>query len=151
MDAATPRGVPREAFSKSDVGWLALSGLSGQDCRMTSVGKKIVSGVTGLASCGFIVAHLAGNLLLLVGADPFNEYTHFLGTFAHGFFLPVAEVGLIVLFLTHAAAGHLQISTSNRPEESALPRYIPSVLNSSARRPPASTAMIPPSPGSSTS
>jgi succinate dehydrogenase / fumarate reductase cytochrome b subunit len=72
---------------------------------MTSVGKKIVSGVTGLASCGFIVAHLAGNLLLLVGADPFNEYTHFLSTLAHGFFLPVAEVGLVVLFLTHAAAG----------------------------------------------
>lgn len=72
---------------------------------MTSVGKKILSGVTGLALCGFIVAHLAGNLMLLVGPEPFNEYTHFLTTFAHGFFLPIAEVGLVVLFLLHAYAG----------------------------------------------
>jgi succinate dehydrogenase / fumarate reductase cytochrome b subunit len=55
--------------------------------------------------CGFIVAHLAGNLLLLVGSDPFNEYTLFLTTFAHGFFLPVAELGLVVLFLAHGYAG----------------------------------------------
>jgi succinate dehydrogenase / fumarate reductase cytochrome b subunit len=72
---------------------------------MTSVGKKIVSGITGLALCGFIVAHLAGNLLLLVGAEPFNEYTLFLSSFAHGLFLPVAESGLVVLFLAHAFAG----------------------------------------------
>jgi succinate dehydrogenase / fumarate reductase cytochrome b subunit len=72
---------------------------------MSSIGKKVLSGITGLALCGFIIAHLAGNFLLLVGADPFNEYTRFLTTFAHGFFLPVAEVGLIVVFLTHAGAG----------------------------------------------
>jgi len=86
-------------------GWLALEGISGDDERMSSVGKKILSGITGLALCGFVIAHLAGNLLLLVGAEPFNEYTRFLTTFAHGFFLPVAEVGLIVLFLTHAGTG----------------------------------------------
>ncbi len=72
---------------------------------MTSVGKKILSGVTGLALCGFITTHLIGNLLLLVGPEPFNEYTHFLGSFAHGLFLPVAETGLVVLFLVHAFAG----------------------------------------------
>lgn len=72
---------------------------------MSSIGKKILSGITGLALCGFIISHLAGNLLLLVGPVPFNEYTRFLTTFAHGFFLPVAEVGLIVLFLAHAGAG----------------------------------------------
>jgi len=72
---------------------------------MSSIGKKILSGITGLALCGFIIAHLAGNLLLIVGPDPFNEYTRFLSTFAHGFFLPIAETGLIVLFLAHAYAG----------------------------------------------
>lgn len=72
---------------------------------MTSVGKKILTGVTGLALCGFIVVHLAGNLMLLVGPEPFNEYTHFLTSLAHGFFLPVAEAGLVVLFLAHAYAG----------------------------------------------
>lgn len=72
---------------------------------MSSIAKKILSGVTGLALCGFIVSHLAGNLLLLVGPRPFNEYSRFLSTFAHGFFLPVAEIGLVVLFLAHAAIG----------------------------------------------
>jgi len=72
---------------------------------MSSIGKKILSGITGLALCGFVIAHLAGNLLLLVGANPFNEYTRFLSTFAHGFFLPVAETGLVVLFLAHAYSG----------------------------------------------
>ena len=72
---------------------------------MTSVGKKILSGVTGLALCGFVVAHLAGNLMLLVGPEPFNEYTHFLTSLAHGFFLPIAETGLVVLFVAHAYAG----------------------------------------------
>lgn len=72
---------------------------------MSSIGKKILSGTTGLALCGFIVSHLAGNLLLLIGPDPFNEYTRFMTDFAHGFFLPVAELGLVVLFLSHAVAG----------------------------------------------
>ncbi|MGD8818315.1 MAG: hypothetical protein PVJ51_14100, partial [Acidobacteriota bacterium] len=72
---------------------------------MSSIGKKILSGITGLALCGFIIAHLAGNLLLIVGPEPFNGYTRFLSTFAHGFFLPIAEAGLIILFLAHAYAG----------------------------------------------
>ena len=72
---------------------------------MSSVGKKILSGTTGLALCGFVVSHLAGNLLLFVGPVPFNEYTRFLTNFGHGVFLPVAEAGLIVLFLTHAGTG----------------------------------------------
>jgi len=72
---------------------------------MSSIGKKLLSGITGLAACGFIVGHLVGNMLLVVGKDPFNEYTHFLTTTAHGFFLPVAEGGLIVLFLLHAYSG----------------------------------------------
>lgn len=72
---------------------------------MSSIGKKILSGITGLALCGFVISHLAGNLLLLVGPVPFNQYTRFLTTFAHGFFLPVAEAGLVVLFLTHAGTG----------------------------------------------
>lgn len=72
---------------------------------MSSIGKKILSGVTGLGLCGFMVAHLAGNLLLLVGAEPFNAYPHFLASLAHGFFLPVAELGLAALFLAHATAG----------------------------------------------
>jgi succinate dehydrogenase / fumarate reductase cytochrome b subunit len=38
----------------------------------SSVGKKFVMGFTGLLLCGFLVAHLAGNLLLYVGPDAYN-------------------------------------------------------------------------------
>jgi succinate dehydrogenase / fumarate reductase cytochrome b subunit len=72
---------------------------------MSSIGKKLLTGVTGLAACGFLVGHLIGNLLIIVGPDALNHYTHFLETLAHGFFLPVAEAGLIVLFVLHAYAG----------------------------------------------
>jgi len=67
----------------------------------SSIVKKLVTGFTGLALMGFIVAHLAGNLLLLAGAEAFNEYAHFLHTFLHGGFVVVAEVGLVAVFLFH--------------------------------------------------
>lgn len=79
--------------------------IAGDDSGMSSIAKKILSGVTGLGLCGFIVTHLAANLMLLVGAEPFNEYTHSLRGIAHGFFLPVAELGLAAVFVAHAAAG----------------------------------------------
>lgn len=65
----------------------------------TSVGKKFVMGITGLLLCGFLVVHLAGNLLMLVGADAYNDYAHKL----HGQegLLMVAETGLFLLFFVH--------------------------------------------------
>ena len=39
----------------------------------SSIGQKFVMGVTGLLLCGFLVAHLAGNMLLFVGEKSFNE------------------------------------------------------------------------------
>jgi succinate dehydrogenase / fumarate reductase cytochrome b subunit len=65
----------------------------------SSIGQKFVMGITGLLLCGFVAAHLAGNLLLFVGADLFNEYAHKLH--AQWELLIVAEIGLFVLFLMH--------------------------------------------------
>lgn len=79
----------------------------------SSVGKKLVSGLTGLLLCGFIIIHLAGNLLLLVGAEPFNGYAHLLETLFHGAFVPIAEVGLVAVFLFHAFAG-IQVALDRR-------------------------------------
>ncbi len=76
-----------------------------RDVARSSIGTKLINGLTGLLLCGFIVGHLAGNLLLLVGPRAFNEYAHFLHSFLHGAFVPMAEVGLVVLFLAHAVAG----------------------------------------------
>ena len=65
----------------------------------SSIGQKFVMGVTGLLLCGFLVAHLAGNMLLFVGEKSFNEYAHALH--AQWELLAVAEAGLLLLFLVH--------------------------------------------------
>lgn len=66
----------------------------------SSVGKKLLTGLTGLALMGFIVTHLLGNLNLFVGADAFNGYTEALHRM--GGLLVAAELGLAALFVLHA-------------------------------------------------
>jgi succinate dehydrogenase / fumarate reductase, cytochrome b subunit len=66
----------------------------------SSIGKKIMVALTGLLLCGFLITHLAGNLFLFVGATAFNRYAEFLESQA---LLPLAEGGLLVLFLIHIA------------------------------------------------
>lgn len=73
----------------------------------SSIGQKFVMGVTGLLLCGFLVAHLAGNLLLFVGADAFNDYAHALHRQVE--LLWIAETGLLVLFVLHV---YLAVATS---------------------------------------
>ena len=77
----------------------------------SSVGRKFMTGITGLLLIGFLVAHLAGNLLLLVGQDAFNHYAHFLEHALHGALIYIAEAGLLAIFLIHiASAAKVQLS-----------------------------------------
>lgn len=64
----------------------------------SSIIKKQVMAITGLALCGFLVGHLAGNCLIYIGPEAFNTYAHKLITNP---FIYVAEAGLVILFLTH--------------------------------------------------
>ncbi|MCM2349756.1 MAG: succinate dehydrogenase cytochrome b subunit [Bacteriovoracaceae bacterium] len=65
----------------------------------SSIGRKHLVGITGLLLCGFLVSHLLGNLLLLVGPDAFNLYAHKLVSL--GGLLYVLEAGLALVFLVH--------------------------------------------------
>lgn len=65
----------------------------------SSVGKKFVMGISGLFLCFFLVIHLAGNVLLYVGAEQYNEYAHKLHSLTA--FLFVAEVFLYAAFAAH--------------------------------------------------
>ncbi|WP_319526352.1 succinate dehydrogenase cytochrome b subunit [uncultured Desulfosarcina sp.] len=69
----------------------------------SSIGKKLMMAVTGFSFCGFLAAHLAGNLTIYGGKDAFNGYAEHLH--ALGPLLNVAELGLLTLFLIHVITG----------------------------------------------
>jgi succinate dehydrogenase / fumarate reductase cytochrome b subunit len=64
----------------------------------SSVGNKLLLGLTGLALFGFLVFHLAGNLLAFLGGASYNEHAHSL--ISNPLIVP-AELGLVAIFLTH--------------------------------------------------
>jgi len=66
----------------------------------SSIGKKLLTGLTGVGLIAFVVAHVAGNLSLLVGGPAFNAYAQKLHDL--GALLIVAELGLVALFGLHA-------------------------------------------------
>jgi len=71
----------------------------------TTIGRKILTGLTGIFLTLFLVAHLSGNLSLFVpdGGEAFNRYAEFLHDL--GPLLWIAEIILVILFLTHAYIG----------------------------------------------
>lgn len=72
----------------------------------TTVGQKLLMAISGLSLCGFLVAHLAGNLKLYAGEQAFNDYAHALHSL--GPLLAAAEIGLFATFALHIG---LAIST----------------------------------------
>jgi len=75
-----------------------MTGVS--DVLWSSVARKLINGITGLAICVFIVIHLIGNFALLTGhAEAFNVYSHFLLNL--GILLYLAEAALVAVFLFH--------------------------------------------------
>jgi succinate dehydrogenase / fumarate reductase, cytochrome b subunit len=70
----------------------------------STVGKKLLMGLTGLFLVAFLVIHLAGNLTLMTGVpDYINIYAHFLHKF--GWIIETLEIGLGLLFLFHLFVG----------------------------------------------
>ena len=67
----------------------------------SSIGRKIIVALTGLALVLFLAGHLSGNLLIFAGEEAFNEYAKFLHTFLHGMGVWIARIGLLVCFVAH--------------------------------------------------
>lgn len=65
----------------------------------SSIGKKQIVAVSGLALILFLIFHLSGNFLIYKGPEAFNAYAHFLDSL--GTLKYIARVGLIVLFTVH--------------------------------------------------
>src|SRR6187402_926575 len=64
----------------------------------SSVGTKLLIGVTGLLLFAYLLLHLAGNLIVFTGQDTFNRYSHAL--ISNPLVVP-AEIGLIGVFVLH--------------------------------------------------
>src|SRR5436309_12278273 len=64
----------------------------------SSVGTKIVIGLTGLALFVYLIVHIAGNALVFFGPSVFNEYSHAL---LSNPLVPVIEIGLVIIFAIH--------------------------------------------------
>ena len=79
----------------------------------SSLGKKSLMALTGLALIGFLILHLAGNLSLYADDDgtAFNAYAQELESF--GPLLWVAEAGLLALFVVHIGLA-LKVSREGR-------------------------------------
>ncbi len=70
----------------------------------SSVGKKLVMAVTGLAMVIFLIEHMTGNLLLYsTNPDPYNSFSHFL--ISLGWLLIAAELVLVAFLLFHMVSG----------------------------------------------
>jgi len=86
------------------------------DFYRSTIGKKIIMGITGLIGIGFVIVHMAGNLQVFIGAPKINAY----GTLLHG---PLAEVTwlirivLIVSVILHVLMAYqlTRISAAARP------------------------------------
>lgn len=68
----------------------------------SNIGLKILMGISGILLSLFLLAHVAGNLIILVSQAAFNEYAYLLTS--NKLLLYGAEAGLIAVVLVHIAS-----------------------------------------------
>jgi succinate dehydrogenase / fumarate reductase cytochrome b subunit len=76
----------------------------------STIGKKQIMAVAGLALCLFVLAHAAGNLLMFHSPEAYNKYGH---AIVSNPLLYVAEAGLVLMFLAHIFSG-VKVTLRNR-------------------------------------
>ena len=67
------------------------------------IGKKIITGVTGLGLSLFVLLHMAGNLTLFAGSNKYNQLAHFLENL--NILLYLIEFTLLGLAIFHVVVG----------------------------------------------
>ncbi len=83
----------------------------------STIGKKQIMALAGLALCGFVLTHAVGNLFLFVSPAAYNHYGH---AIVSNPLLYVAEAGLLLFFGAHIISGII-ITIRNR--SSRLQKY----------------------------
>ncbi len=67
------------------------------------IGKKLITGITGLGLTFFVLLHMVGNLLMFGGSDLYNSYGRFIEQL--GPLLWLIEVGLLGIVVVHGGYG----------------------------------------------
>ncbi len=95
----------------------------------SSIGKKWLVALSGLALFGFVLAHLAGNLQMFSGPQKINAYAEFLH--ANEGILWLARVGLLAAFGLHVIATLSLVSANRkaRPERYQLETRVQAKLS----------------------
>lgn len=91
----------------------------------SSVLRKQIVAVTGLAMVGFIIVHLAGNLIIFLGPEAFNGYSHLLHAVPE--LLWVARAVLITCLILHI------YFTAKLVRENRSARAVPYAVENSKR------------------
>lgn len=100
----------------------------------STIGKKVVMGVTGIILVGFIIGHLLGNLLVFRGPEAMNEYAALLKSNA-ALLWGVRLVLLIAVILHIVAAVQLtRLDRAARPVGYARQRYQAATVGSRSMR-----------------
>src|SRR5438874_8428187 len=64
----------------------------------SSVGTKLLIGITGVLLVLYLIIHVGGNLMVFFGPAAFNKYAY---TLEGNPLLPIVEIGLLLIFLLH--------------------------------------------------
>ncbi len=81
------------------------------DFLKSTVGRKYVMGITGLVWMGFVLTHMAGNMLIFVSADLYNAYGH--AIVSNKPLLYGAEAVLVLALIVHVATA-ISLTIQNR-------------------------------------
>jgi succinate dehydrogenase / fumarate reductase cytochrome b subunit len=82
----------------------------------TAIGKKVAMAVSGILLVGFLISHMASNVLIFVDPSKLDAYGEWLRSF--GALLWVARAGLLAMVAVHILAAYqlTQMARAARPQ-----------------------------------
>ena len=89
----------------------------------STIGRKAVMAVTGVILFGFVLVHMAGNLQVYMGPEPFNAYSVFLHRMLHGSGLWIARAVLLGAVVLHILSATSLTLTSWRARPAAYRKW----------------------------
>ncbi len=97
----------------------------------STIGKKIIMAVSGLAMVGFVIIHMAGNLQVFLGPEKMNGYAKFLKS--TGELLWLARLGLLAAVVLHVLMAWQLTQVKNAARPMAYSKRQPQVSTLASR------------------